>query len=82
MGPTNHKRQLHATVLLQVFEPHTKMFNVIKDKSQPSCNIIKYYNIEKFKYDYYLMIFVLKLLSSIVMVGIWLTKIEKSFGQK
>lgn len=38
------------------------MLNVIDIQSSLSCNIIKYYNIKKFKYNNYPMIIILKLL--------------------
>lgn len=44
------------------------MFNIIENKSQPSRNIIKYYNMDKFRYDDYLTISVFKLLSPIVVI--------------
>lgn len=46
------------------------MFNITKDKSQPSCNVIKHYNVGKFRYDRYLTIFVFQLLSFVVVVDI------------
>ena len=48
------------------------MFNVTEGISQPPRNIIKYCNAEKFKYDDYLAIFAFKLLSSVVVVDVWL----------
>lgn len=46
------------------------MFNVIEGIFLSSCNIIKYYNIKKFRYNNYLAIFTVKLLLFIVMVNI------------
>lgn len=42
------------------------MFNIIEGIFLPSCNIIKYYNMEKFGYNNYLAISIFKLLSFVV----------------
>ena len=56
------------------------MFNVTEDKSQPPRNVIEYCNTEKFMYDDYLAISVFKLLSSVVVVDVWLGEGEDNFG--
>ena len=43
-------------------------------------NILKYYNMEKFRYDDYLAISVFKLLLSVVVVDIWLSESGEIFG--
>ncbi len=58
------------------------MFNVTEGISQPPRNIIKYCNAEKFKYDDYLAIFAFKLLSSVVVVDVWLGESGEIFGRR
>ncbi len=58
------------------------MFNVTENKSQPHRNVIKQFNAEKLKYDGYLAISVFKLLSSVVVVDIWLREVGKISGQR
>lgn len=50
------------------------MFNVTKDKSKLPYNIIEWNIVKKFKYNDYLAIIMLKILSYIVMVDMWLGK--------
>ncbi len=59
-----------------------KMFNVTEDKSQSPRNIIEYCNTEKLRYDSYLAISVFKLLSSVVVVDVWLREGAEIFGRR
>ncbi len=58
------------------------MFNVTEGISQPPRNIIKYCNAEKFRYDDYLAISAFKLLSSAVVVDVWLGESGEIFGRR
>lgn len=55
------------------------MFNILKNKFQLLCSIIKYNNIEKSKYDNYLAIFILKLLLYIVVGNALFCESGKNF---
>lgn len=59
-----------------------KMFNIIKDKSQLLCNIVKCSNTKKSKIDDYLAIFVFKLLLYVILADAWLGEIGKNFVWK
>ena len=56
------------------------MFNITVCISHPPRNIIKYCDVEKFRYDDYLVISVFKLLSSVVVVDVWWSKSGEIFG--
>lgn len=57
-----------------------KLFNVTECIPQPPRNIIKYFNTEKFRYDDYLANSMFKLLLSVIVVDMWLSKSEEIFG--
>lgn len=56
------------------------MFNITEGIFQQSHNIIKYFNAKKFRYDYYLAIFIFKLLSYVIMIDIRLSESGEIFG--
>lgn len=56
-----------------------KIFNIINNKFQLLYNIIKYNNVEKFKYNNYLTIFILKLLLYIIIIDARLVKDDRTF---
>lgn len=55
------------------------MFNIIKDKYQLVHNIIKYYNIDKFRYNSYQAISIFKFISFVIVIDIWLGKVREIF---
>ena len=57
------------------------MFNVTEDKYQPPRNVIKYYNADKFRYNGYLAISVVKLILSVVVIDVWLGEVGEIFGR-
>lgn len=56
-----------------------KMFNIIKNKFQLLYNIIESNNIEKVKYDYYLIIFKFKFWLYMIEIDIYLDEDDKNF---